>query len=429
MPRVGPYIVNPAYTAAGGPGPAKTPLSPPGYRAATPTQIAAGSAGGPSHAKNNRSNTHVNPEQHHIIFHPPPVVCQLWHGILKSMRSCPVIFILAMAASSGFQTAARATDAFVAPVSGRTQAIAAVETRLAKLQNVAVSFHMDVDFASSPAVLAAMRRAAKLAEENYPGGGPAQPLLGHYLYQCRFSFLAGRSWYRLVAVGPARNLVTWLGAPEVTQSRMPGRAEMLAGSKIGEIFARASPLIDYMPISSALGLRPASLRHWLWIKSRQLTQMTYARISNDRFSLTQKTRFGGFTKYYRWVLRTKPALEIVSLNVYHHPGIRPPYMRGTFSRFHLVGGLALPGRIKDTFFGISRLSVPTMTELLTHIRYTVGSPSNTPFRYYIVWPKGCTVIDERTGSRFQIKSPTVLSDKEIMSRLKKRDKTGPHRPQ
>jgi len=318
------------------------------------------------------------------------------------------------------------SDAFGAPAFGRTTAIAAAEARLAKLQNVTVSFHMDVDFTSTPAVLAAMRRAARLAEKNYPGGGPAQPLLGHYLYQCRFSFLAGRSWYRLVVVGPTRKPVTWLGAPEVTQSRMPGRVEILAGSKIGEIFARASPLIDYMPSASALGLRPASLRHWLWIKNRKLAKMAYVRISDDRFSLTQKTTFGGFTKYYRWEFRTKPALEIVGLDVYHHPGIRPPYMRGRFSSFRMVGGLALPGRIKDTFFGISRLSVPTMTELLTRIKYTVGSPSNKPSRYYIVWPKGCAVLDERTGSRFHIKFPTILSDKEIFQRLKNRDGAKSH---
>ena len=137
----------------------KTPLSSPGYRPATPTHIAAGSAGGPSHAKNNRLNNHVNPEQQYRIFHPPPVVCQHWNGILNSKRSCPAIFILAMAASLGIQTAALAMDAFVAPVSGRTQAIAAVEARLAKLQNVTVGFHMDVDFTPSPAVLAAMRSA------------------------------------------------------------------------------------------------------------------------------------------------------------------------------------------------------------------------------------------------------------------------------
>lgn len=310
------------------------------------------------------------------------------------------------------------SSVFGAPMPGRARDIAAVEARLAKLQNFAMAFHMDVDFVSTPAVLAAMRKMAKLAEKNYPGGVPGPPLMGHYQYRCRFSFLAGRSWYQQAAL--TRKAVTWLGAPEVTQSRMPGRVETLSDSRLGEIYVRTGPVIDFMSSTSALGLRPASLRHWLWIKHRQLTKMTYARISEDRFSLTQKTTFGGFTKYYRWVFRTRPALEIVGLDVYHQPGVRHLYMRGRFGKFRTVGGVALPAKIEDTFFGGSRLPVPTRTVLLTRIRYTVGSPSNVPKDYLIVWPKGCTVIDERTGSRFQIKSPTVLSDKEIFERLKKR---------
>jgi hypothetical protein len=311
-------------------------------------------------------------------------------------------------------------------VSGRARAIAAVDARLAKLQNVAMTFHMDVDFASTPVVLAAMRRMEKLAEKQYPGGVPGPPFMGHYQYDCRFSFLAGRSWYQQVAVGLTRKAVTWLGTKEVTQSRMPGRVEVLSDSKLGEIYVRAGPLLDLMSSTSAIGLRPASVRHWLWTKRRQLANMAYARISGNRFALTQKMMAGEFAKYYRWVFRTKPALEIVGLDVYHQPGIRHLYMRGKFSKFRMVGGLALPGKIEDTFFGGSRLPVPIRTELLTHIRYMLNAAANTPWSYYIMWPKGCTVIDERTGSRFQIKSPTILSDKEIFMRLKKRDAAKVH---
>ncbi len=315
---------------------------------------------------------------------------------------------------------------FGAPMSGRAREIAAVETRLAKLQNIAMSFHMDVNFASTPVLLAAMRRMAKLAEKHYPGGVPGPPFMGNYRFHCLFSFLAGRSWYQQVAVGLTRKAVTWVGAPEVTQSRMPGRVEVLSDSKLGEIYVRSGPLLDFMSCTSAIGLRPASFRHWLWIKRRQIVDMAYVRISGNRFALTQKTTAGGFAKYYRWIFRSKPVLEIVGLDVYHQPDVRHLYMRVTFSKFRMVGGLALPGRIKDTFLGGSRLPVPTRTELLTHIRYTLHAVSNIPRSYFIVWPKGCTVIDERTGSRFQIKSPTILSDKEIFRRLKRRDAVKAH---
>lgn len=318
-----------------------------------------------------------------------------------------------------------ASGTFGAPVSGRKRAIDAVESRLAKVQDIAASYEMDVNyFRPSAAVRALLRKIDASLVKQHPGAVVGPPLQGEYKYHCRLSFLSGASRTEQLALSQ-KAVGGPLGVRRIIQTRAPERVEKFIPPRLGMIAGRARPL-GSMPLTSALGLRPASYRHWFWIKRRQVAKMAYARITRNRFALTQKTTAGGFTKYYRWVFRTKPALEIVGLEVYHQPGVRHLYMRGKFSNFRVVRGVSLPGRIEDRFFGGSRFPGPTREELLKHIRYTLNSPSNTPSHYLIVWPKGCTVVDERTGSRFQIKSPTVLSDKEIFRRLKKRDGAKAH---
>jgi hypothetical protein len=303
---------------------------------------------------------------------------------------------------------------------GRQSAIKAVGDRLSQIQNVKAIYEMDVDRTPpSPALRDFLRKTMATFRKKHPGAIVGPPMEGHYEYRCQFSFLNGSARYEQIALS---HKAIALGPLKEVQTETPQRVEKFFPPKMGVILVQAGPVAT-MPISLALGLRPLSHRHWLWVRRRQIDRMAYLQMRGGRFSLTQKTA-RGFE--YCWIFRPKPTLRLVAFKGYYKlpaSDIRWQYVRARFSDFHTVASLSLPGRAEVTLFGSPRFPGPLCRYLLKRIAYTVGAHANTPMRYFIVWPRGCTVIDERIDHVFHINRPTILSDKEIFRRLKKLDNT------
>lgn len=308
------------------------------------------------------------------------------------------------------------SGAFGAPGAVREFAVKAVEYRLLKLQNVEATCEMDVDRAPpSPALRDFLRKTMAAFRKEHPGAVIGPPMEGRYRYHCQFSFFNGLARYEQVAL--SQNAIE-LGVLKVVQTLTPDRVEKFFPPKQGVILAQAGPVAT-MPITLVLGLRPLSHRHWMWVRQRQVQKMAYTNMTGGRFSLTQKTAMGF---EYIWIFRPKPTLELVAFKGYYKlpkGGTRWQYVRAAFSDFHTSANLLLPRTAKITLLGSPRFPGTLCRYFLRHITYTVGATANTPTRYFITWPRGCTVIDGRIDHVFHINRPTILSDKEIFRRLKK----------
>jgi len=323
------------------------------------------------------------------------------------------------------------------PVKGNSAIINALTKRTSLLQNLSVRYEERTRYPNSPRVNALTRHLEKMAEEKYPGthivDNPPREN-----YSCVLSVLKRRVYLLRAMTPPTVKLFAAKNGPGVAVTRRvrtwtPQRDESLSYQltqehrPIGEIRAATAPP-RHLSLLAALGIRGADARRWDWVTPKRIANMTIHRLGNGRFTLRQD-RPSGYA--FEWVYETRPGLRMIEMKaLVSHGRYRNLLLKLVrCSAFREIGGVQLPGRIQGTTYAPPISKDTTGQTLIFRVHYAIGKPSNTPFRYYIVWPKGCTVIDERTGSRFQIKSPTVLSDKEIMSRLKKRDKTGPHRPQ
>jgi hypothetical protein len=311
------------------------------------------------------------------------------------------------------------------PPTSASGAAKAVEDRLARLQNVETRYSLREDYTPDGAALALSQRLLAQMRKAHPGMLFSHAIHGNFLYRCGMSFLSRRVRYERIA-SRSTAVRVGAGAPRLIESKMPGRVEVLEYPPLpqtspgGELSADAPPP-DSLAICTVLGLRDPSRRHWAWIRPGSVKKMAYARLSRRRFSLTQTTAGGN---EYRWVFRqTTQGLALISLaaSSASKSGSRYVYLRGEFSNFRSVKGLLLPRRATETFFGGPGIPDPVRCDALTNVRYKVGSPSNVPKNYLILWPKGATVIDERIDRVFHIKSPTTLSDKDIFLRLRKRD--------
>ncbi len=312
----------------------------------------------------------------------------------------------------------------------REQAIAAVVQRLLLLQNVTASFKMVRHDIITPQLIAFEKKTMPWLHKVYPnvhfGKRSSMPQTRSYL--CKFRFLHGRVYYArdipAAAKGPSEELPT-AQIQAVTPARaehltFPAKADFGLVQVTGAIENRGGPL-DSLLISSALGLRPLSHHGWMWLDAALFKKMKFVDLGNGSFSLTQIRRDG---VQYQWTFALAPSIKLVGVREsWTLPG-RPNSVLATVrsSNFHRVAGLLLPARVVETQFSGRRfLPGPLRHITLTHIKYKLGSKLNTPKSYFILFPKGSVVIDERIGAVFHITKPTVLSDKEIFKRLKKRD--------
>ena len=82
------------------------------------------------------------------------------------------------------------------------------------------------------------------------------------------------------------------------------------------------------------------------------------------------------------------------------------------SKFRFVEGLLLPRRVEETDWEPLGKHAMMHHAVLTNIQYRIGAKSNTANSYYIVFPKGAGVLDERINQQFNVESgPRRLTDK------------------
>ena len=327
-----------------------------------------------------------------------------------------------------------AAGASVAPAASPLELRKAVQERLVHLQNVVVTYDMDVDYTPSQQALEIVDKNLALFKKSHPGANIGPTIRGHYRYACRFSFLHGLMRYdktTLPATVAKLSLPPGVGIVKSILTITPERAESLQyqlhfrKTPIGTIASRAA-LRGFLPIVWALGLwSPPFPPHDVvphWLGNKALHKMKLVKTGPDTFSLIQR-RPSGYR--CRWFFKSRPAIKLVGLNVSlrSHGIKRSIIKKGQCSDFHKIGGLLLPGRIVETsLFG--KLGIGS-TVTLTKIKYTIGAATNTPKSYLILWPTGSSVINERINHVFHIGvHRTYLTDKEIFSILRRQDRSG-----
>lgn len=313
----------------------------------------------------------------------------------------------------------------------RKRAIEEVMQRLSQLQNVTASFKMTRRDIITPQIIALDKKITPWLHKVYPTAHFGKNMPQTCSYHCNFRFLYGRVYYARYILDPAKNASRDLPLAQV-QAITGGRSEYLgfpakAYSALvrttGSIQTHEAPL-DSLLISSALGLRPIAHHHWRWLDAATVKRMEFTDQHDGDFSLTQVLR-GGVR--YRWSFMRAPSIKLVGIREsMTSPGGRNAILTTVrLSNFHRVDGLLLPERAVETQFSGRRfLAGPLRRIVLTHIRYEIEPRVNVRKSYFIVFPRGSVIIDQQTGSVFHIIKPTILSDKEIFTRLKKRDTAG-----
>ena len=307
----------------------------------------------------------------------------------------------------------------------------AVASRLSILVNLSVTYSRDVDF--TPQNFAGMLRRIErtsAARAAHPGEPKISgyPILreGRWSYLCRFSFLDGRARYerrRARATEDAgRRGHAEGGLLAEVQSFTPQRVETLSWrvrsqKPIGDIKSR-SPL-PLSNIDVALGLR-SWVTHNRWLTKADIMKMTVRRAGADTFVLSRERR----GREQRWTFRMTPTIALLRFS-----DSSPAPAKGQYvvvcSRFHTVGGVALPGRVSARILPLGPSGPPSVRTLLTRLHYSIGSKLNSPSDYDLTFPKGAGVIDTRTGQTFLVESrPRKLSDAAIYAIMHHVDRQG-----
>ena len=279
-----------------------------------------------------------------------------------------------------------------------------------KIENLTVTYHRMVDYTPIPSLVARWRRF-RASQPNWR----LSLSMGIQRFTCRFSFLHGRALYerRIVPGGAGLGLLL-----EEIHTYTPQRAESLIwdlhepNRPLGEIF-NSSPL-PHSTIDVALGLRAWRASHWL--TSADVMKMKISLGGAD--TLVVNCVSGLRTEW--WTFRLTPMLELVSFRDSVTPGDGEHVVY--CSDFRSVAGVELPGRIVARFLPYGLHGACIETVVLTGLHYKLGSKSNIPSSYLLIFPKGASVLDTRTNHSFIIESrPRKMSDSAIYLLLKQND--------
>ncbi|MHB1767862.1 MAG: hypothetical protein ACYCUV_08415 [Phycisphaerae bacterium] len=325
---------------------------------------------------------------------------------------------LALAATLSFGHICRAVQKSAGGSETKPSLIIAVVHRLERLQNVTVRYQ-EKKF-QSKAVFS--MKAFKILDKRYH----AVPEFGYRFYTCEFRFLHGRAFYErrltpisLAAVGKPGGPLPSNDIKSV-ESFLPSRTETLTYGHYNPrrpVGAIMNPGSRRLPISSlidvAMGLRrgPAS-RHWMSVAD--LRTMSVSNLGSGRAVMREQAANGFLLRWY-WDWRSR-RIELRELEAVDPRGVI--YDRIVCGMFRNVGGLLLPERVVETGWWDSPRygTKPPLSDrvTLTNLRYRIDPKSNTPESYYIVFPKGSGVLDERINQQFNVESgPRRLTDKAI----------------
>ncbi len=301
----------------------------------------------------------------------------------------------------------------------RTQLINAIVRRLAKLQNLVVHYQDEVYL---PKISLPPTRAVKEYH--------LKPRYGYRFYKCEFRFLHGRAFYgrslmpaSLAAVGTPGG-PSPIGDIKDLTSFMPSRTETLTYGyhnpkrPVGAIMNAGERRLPYSWIDVALGLRLIGAERWM---SRSgIHHLAVGHLNGNDVAMWGRAEDGDILRWsWHW---DDGKLELRQIeDVGPHKGV--VYDRRQCSRFHEVAGVLLPGRVEETDWESNGGKRVMMYHgVLTHIRYRVGEKTNTARDFYIVFPKGAGVLDERINQQFNVESgPRRLTDRAIFKLQKHYD--------
>ncbi len=333
---------------------------------------------------------------------------------------------LVLAATLSLGSICRAVPKSAGGSKTRPGLIAAVVRRLERLQNVAVRYHEKKY--QSKAIFS--MKEFKILDNRYH----AVPDFGHRFYICEFRFLHDRAFYErwltplsLAAVGKPGGPLPSADIKSI-ESFLLSRTETLTYGyynprrPVGAIMAPAS---RRLPISSlidvAMGLRrgPASRR---WMTVAEIRTMKVSNLAPGRAVMREQADNGFLIRWY-WDWRGK-RIELRELEAIDPRGVM--YDRIVCGKFRNIGGLLLPERVVETGWWDSPRygAKPPLSDrvTLTNLRYRLAPKSNTPESYYIVFPKGSGVLDERINQQFNVESgPRRLTDRAIFKLQKHYD--------
>ena len=290
-----------------------------------------------------------------------------------------------------------------------TQLIKAVVHRLARLQNIVVRYQDKVYRPKGffPPLL--VKRFHMV------------PIYGYRYYRCRFRFLRGRAFYERNLMPISLALVGTPGGPlpathlRDLESFMPSRTETLDYAcssphrPVGAIMNVTVRRPPYSAIDVALGLRVPGAEQW--ISTSDVRHAAVGHLNGNDVTMWKRSADGDMLRW-NW-LWDRGKVELQQFEVMgSHKGV--VYDRRKCSMFHDVRGLLLPGRVEETDWEPNGKHAMFYRAVLTNIKYRIGAKSNTAKSYYIVFPKGAGVLDERINQQFNVESgPRRLTDKAI----------------
>ncbi|MHB1766636.1 MAG: hypothetical protein ACYCUV_02145 [Phycisphaerae bacterium] len=290
----------------------------------------------------------------------------------------------------------------------RTQLIGAIVQRLVKLQNLMVHYQDEV-------YLPKISLPAMPVIKQYH----LKPRYGYRFYKCEFRFFHGRAFYERNLMPITLAEVGTPGGPlpatyiKSLESFIPSRAETLYYAynsphrPVGAIMNVDEERLPYSIIDLALGLRAFGSQHF--ISARDIRRMSMGPLRNGHLVMWQQEGHG-ILFLWNW-LWDQGKVELQSFTEKQGNAICENIQ---CSGFHAIRGLLLPSHIEKTDWNPIGSHDMYRHIVVTNITYRIGAKSNTAKSYYIVFPRGAGVLDERINQQFNVESgPRRLTDKAI----------------
>ena len=294
----------------------------------------------------------------------------------------------------------------------------AVVRRLAKIQNIMVSYQETLFLPKLPLPNVPIVRKYHL-----------QPKYGYRYFKCQFRFLHGCAFYEHSLMPATLAEIGTPGGPlpathiKILESFTPSRAETFYYAynnlhhPVGTIMNVTEEPLPYSTIDLALGLRAFGSRHW--ISARDIRRMSVGLAHNGHLVMWQH---GGNGILFLWSwLWDRGRVELRSFTEEEGPS-KAKCEKIQCSGFRTINGLLLPGHIEKTDWNPVGNHEMFRHAVLRGIKYRIGAKSNTAKSFYIVFPKGAGVLDERINQQFNVESgPRRLTDRAIFKLQKHYD--------
>jgi thiol-disulfide isomerase/thioredoxin len=294
----------------------------------------------------------------------------------------------------------------------------AVVHRLQALQNLSVQYRMLETYTPMPGL------KEKVEAANKPGQPQSHVRLDASNYDCVYRYNQGSSWYEttLIEDDLAALLPKFLTKHEIDAVADDGF------ERLDQAINRDQPIGNISPSPKSSMLRPRQLidvalgvRVWdqhPWLKVDDFQQMEIEATADGIAEFRRPSESGKKMHAWRFDRQHGYALKTYT-STFIDSGLKE--LEVSCDNFVKQDELWLPRIIDVRRFGPGtpgdqRVLHESQMEVS---EYQVNPATNTPESFHITWPLGSTVVHEKTGKNFSVRSaPQILSETKIAELLK-----------